>query len=356
MTAALKYVRDMRVVGNWDGNLRGFILERVEGDMAELKDKVTNALNESRILILGAQILLGFQYRSIFETVFEKLPRHTQYLMLVGLALMVAAIAFLIAPSAYHRIVAEGEDTEDLHRFTSKSTELAMLPFAVGLAIDFFVSVEEVAGLAAGIISGLAVGLMALFFWYGLEALHKMKYGPEVKEIKAMQKKDSESGGAKLKDKIKHVLTEARMVLPGAQALLGFQFATMLMEGFEKLPASSKYVHLASLAMVTLSVVLLMTPAAYHRIVEQGEDTERFHRFSSRVLLASMVPLALGVCGDLFVVVRKVSESTTLALACALLMMLFFYGFWFGYTAYRRNRLGRKREREANFEGSRAAD
>jgi DMSO reductase anchor subunit len=326
--------------------------------MAELKDKITNALNESRILILGAHILLGFQYRSIFEPGFDKLPHHTQYLKLLGLALMLVAVAFLIAPSAYHRIVAEGEDTEDMHRFTSNSTELALLPFAIGLGIDFFAAAEKVAGRAAGIISGLAAALVALFFWYGLEALGKMKYGPEIREVKAMQKQErgSESGGTKLKDKIKQVLTEARTVIPGAQALLGFQFAIILMESFERLPESSKYVHLACLALVTLSVVLLMTPAAYHRIVEQGEDTERFHRFSSRVLLASMIPLALGVCGDLFVVVRKVSESVTFALASALVMMLFFYGFWFGYTAYRRSQSARKREPRAAFEGRQTAD
>lgn len=324
--------------------------------MAELKDKITNALNECRILILGAQVILGFQYRSFFENGFEKLPLHAQYLKMIGMALMLLAVAFLIAPGAYHRIVAEGEDTRDLHRFATKSAELALLPFATGLSIDLFVSVEKVAGRAAGIISGLATGLIALFFWYGLEALHKTKYGPEIKEIREMKKQEqgSESDGAKLKDKIKHVLTEARMVLPGAQALLGFQFATMLMESFEKLPETSKYVHLASLALVALSVILLMTPAAYHRIVEQGEDTERFHRFSSRVLLASMVPLALGVCGDLFVVTRKVSGSTAFALLCALVMILFFYGLWFGYTAYLRSQSGR--EWAAGFESKQAAD
>ncbi|HVG18218.1 MAG TPA: DUF6328 family protein, partial [Blastocatellia bacterium] len=165
--------------------------------MAQLKDKITNALDECRMLILAAQIMLGFQYRSVFEVGFEKLPHHTQYLKMVGLVLMLTAVAFLIAPSAYHRVVAEGEDTQDLHRFTTNSAELALLPFAVALGIDLFASVEKVAGLAAGITSGVAAGLTALFFWYGLEAFHRMKYGPEIKEAKAMQKQkqDSESGG-----------------------------------------------------------------------------------------------------------------------------------------------------------------
>jgi len=53
---------------------------------------------------------------------------------------------------------------------------------------------------------------------------------------------------------------------PGAQALLGFQFAVMLVDGFDQLPASSQYLHLVSLVAVALSTVLLIAPAAYHRL------------------------------------------------------------------------------------------
>lgn len=84
--------------------------------------------------------------------------------------------------------------------------------------------------------------------------------------------------------------------------LLGFQFAALLIEGFEKLPQASKYVHFASLSFIALAIILMMTPAAFHRLVEQGENTEHFHRFASRTLLASMVPLALGITGDYYVV------------------------------------------------------
>lgn len=43
--------------------------------MARLKDKVQNALDEARLLILGTQVLLGFQYRAAFERGFDKLSR-----------------------------------------------------------------------------------------------------------------------------------------------------------------------------------------------------------------------------------------------------------------------------------------
>jgi DMSO reductase anchor subunit len=307
--------------------------------MAKLKDKIQNALDEGRMLVLGSQVLLGFQYRSVFEPGFEKLPLSSQYLKVSALGLMLVALGLLLAPGAYHRIVEEGEDTYELHRFTTKVMNIALLPFAVALGLDVYVSAERTLGRTVALSMGVGASLIALFFWYGLELKRRGEREPEIKEEQEMSKeKDPETGGAKLTDKIKHVLTECRVVLPGAQALLGFQFVTTLMEAFEKLPSSSKYVHLASLVLVALSIVLLMTPAAYHRIVERGEETEHFHRFASRILVAALLPLALGVSGDLFVVVRKITESATSATASAIVSLLFFYGLWFGFTLYRRNR------------------
>lgn len=81
--------------------------------------------------------------------------------------------------------------------------------------------------------------------------------------------------------------------------------------------------------MIAVTIVLLMTPAAYHRIGERGEETEHFHRFASTVLLAAMFTLAPGICGDLFVVARIVTQSTSLALAVSLAVLVVFYGLWF---------------------------
>jgi hypothetical protein len=53
-------------------------------------------------------------------------------------------------------------------------------------------------------------------------------------------------------------------------------------------------------------------------------------------VLAAMIPLAVGIAGDLFVVVRKVTGATLFAGATACAMLIFFYGLWFGFTLYRR--------------------
>ncbi|MDT7541774.1 MAG: hypothetical protein QOE33_1678 [Acidobacteriota bacterium] len=307
--------------------------------MAKLKDKVQTMLDEARMLVLGSQVIVGFQFRAIFEQGFERLPEHARYLKLGALALMLVAIALLIAPSAFHRIVERGEDTHRLQRFATRVMELALLPFATGLGVDVFVATEKVFGHKPGASAGLAALGFALFFWWGLEWIQRAKREPEIRREEEMSRAEDEKEdqGTSTKDKIKHVLTEARTVLPGSQALLGFQFICTMTESFDKLPSALKYVHLASLALVAVSVVLLMTPAAYHRIVERGEETEHFHRFSSRILIASMIPLALGVTGSFYVVVEKVAHSSLLSAASSGALLLLFFGLWFGYTLYVRS-------------------
>ena len=309
--------------------------------MAKLADRVENALNECRILILGAEVLLGFQYRSTFESGFDKLPRLTQDLKVAGLALILVAVGLLIVPSSYHRLVERGEDSARLHRFTSRVATLALLPFAVSLGIDLYVATEKLFGQMAGAIAGVVGSGLALGWWYGYEVAERARLGRAHVADWSQERgneEDEVDQHTKLSTKIKQVLTEARTVLPGAQALLGFQFASMLVEGFDKLPQSSKNVHLASLACIALATIILMSPAAYHRIVEEGEDSERVHRFASRMVVAALVPLALGIAGDLYVVVAKVLDSTSAGVGAALLALAFLYGLWFGLTLFVRRR------------------
>ena len=77
----------------------------------ELSKKVKLALDETRMLILGAQILLGFQFRGVFSDGYEQLPTHARYLDGPALGLMVCVVGLLITPGPYHRIVEDGEDS-----------------------------------------------------------------------------------------------------------------------------------------------------------------------------------------------------------------------------------------------------
>src|SRR6187200_137548 len=87
----------------------------------------------------------------------------------------------------------------------------------------------------------------------------------------------------------RHILEECRMVLPGIQALFGFQLIAVFNDGFaEKLSSSQQMLHLAAIVFVAIAVALVMTPAALHRQTQPEEVSERFVWVASKLLLASM--------------------------------------------------------------------
>jgi hypothetical protein len=306
--------------------------------MAKLKDKIENGLNDVRILILGGQVLIGASFRSFFESGFDRLSRGTQIAQLCGLGVMLLGLGPLLLPAAFHRIVEKGEATVQFKLLLNKALGFGLLPFAVGLAVDVFMSGEKIGGSKTAWISGIVTGVLALSLWYGIEYLQRDRSRKSMahKRAEEDEQESRERGGELLTDKIKQVLTELRMVLPGTQALLGFQFVIILMPDFEKIPAASRWIHLGSLAAIAISAILLITPAAYHRIVEHGDDSEEFHNFAGRILLLAMFFLGLGLASDFFIVVLKISGSLQLASWLSAGLMSFFLLLWFGYTTWKR--------------------
>jgi hypothetical protein len=70
----------------------------------------------------------------------------------------------------------------------------------------------------------------------------------------------------KLDSAASHLLEECRMVLPGIQALFGFQLIAVFNQGFdEKLTSGEQQLHFLALFLVALSAALVMAPAAIHR-------------------------------------------------------------------------------------------
>ena len=126
-----------------------------------------------------------------------------------------------------------------------------------------------------------------------------------------------------------YLLDECRMVLPGIQALFGFQLVAVFNSAFgEKLSPSEQRLHLLAIALVAIAVALIMTPAALHRQRGAYEVSDTFVRVSSRLLLWSMVPLALSISLD-FYLVSRVITGTRLVSLFGVAMFALFSALWF---------------------------
>src|SRR2546423_14510184 len=111
-----------------------------------MAEKVENALNETRILVLVVQVLIGFQFQSAFTKGFEKLP-HTGHLILLScLALQLVSLALLLVPPAYHRIVDEGWLSQRLCRLTTRIMGITLILLAIPLGLQFATVAAPIVG------------------------------------------------------------------------------------------------------------------------------------------------------------------------------------------------------------------
>jgi len=298
---------------------------------ADLRKKVKTALDENRLLILGAQVLFGFQLNGVFQEAFAQLSYRSRLLNCSGQLLMALAIALLIAPSMQHRIVEGGQDTNRILAVASCFAGMALLPFGASLGMSVYIVFDHLFGPTPALAAGVIFCILAGVCWYLLEAIVRLPYGTDHMPI--------EEKPTPLSTRIEQLLTEARVIIPGAQALLGFQLTVTLTRAFEQLPASSRLIHVGALCAVALSVVLLMTPAALHRISFAGEDTAALLKLGSWLVLAATVPLAIGIAGDLYVASAKAAESRVLGATIALAAFLILVGLWYVLPLLIRGRL-----------------
>src|SRR5260221_1229172 len=123
------------------------------------------------MLILGAQVLFGFQFQAFLQPGFDRLPPELQGMKMVGLGLMLVAVGLLISPGAFHQIVERGNDSPRVVAFTNWIATFALLPFAVGMGLDVYLAAWVVLGSTAALPAGLAATTCPVAMWYGIEWL-----------------------------------------------------------------------------------------------------------------------------------------------------------------------------------------
>ena len=127
-----------------------------------------------------------------------------------------------------------------------------------------------------------------------------------------------------------YIIDESRMVLPGIQALFGFQLIAVFSDRFATLSPHEQQLHFISIALVVLATGLIMTPAAYHRHQESREVTQSFIVISTRLLLLGMVPLAVALALDVYLIGQLIlSPDLARSVAWGLLGLLVFLWFVF---------------------------
>jgi hypothetical protein len=141
-----------------------------------------------------------------------------------------------------------------------------------------------------------------------------------------------------LKDQARDAHEEARMVLPGIQALFGFQLIAVFNPPFFDLDPGDRALHLASLVLVAVAIGLIMAPASYRRLAEATRISTRWVRLASRCIASAMGTLLIAIAIDIYLVAMMIARDERVAVPVALGTAALLGWMWFGLPLLRKRR------------------
>jgi hypothetical protein len=129
-------------------------------------------LNELRVALPGAQVLLAFLLTAPFQTRFAHTTGFQQAILYVGVLLTAAGVVLLMAPSLYHRVRWNQGGKEDVIRVGHALFLGGTACLALGMLCAVFVVADFLSGLAAAGVSVIVLLALVSVTWYFLPIEH----------------------------------------------------------------------------------------------------------------------------------------------------------------------------------------
>src|SRR3954452_22950970 len=143
--------------------------ERINRELIEL-------LNELRVALPGVQVLFAFLLAVPFAQGFTKVTDFQRGLFFVVMALTAMSLAFLIAPSSWHRLRFRRRDKERILRASNRMSIAGLAFLALAMTGAVMLIADFVYSPTLTIISGVAASLVFGILWYAAPLL---RHGPE---------------------------------------------------------------------------------------------------------------------------------------------------------------------------------
>jgi Flp pilus assembly protein TadB len=141
---------------------------------------------------------------------------------------------------------------------------------------------------------------------------------------------DDETPKTRRDRELGELLQELRVAITGVQVLFAFLLTVPFTQRYERLDASERRVYFLAVLAAAVSSLLLIAPAANHRLLFREGVKEEMLRAANKVAIAGFVALALGIGLSLYLVTTMVySSRAALVVSIAMALMTVFAWFVF---------------------------
>jgi hypothetical protein len=166
-----------------------------ESKSERLNRELMELLQELRVVIPGVQVLLAFLLTVPFQQRFADLPGSMRNAFFASIACATLATAFLIAPSAHHRLRWRAGEKEALVRIGNQMAIAGTVFLAAAIVLALYVVTDVL--FTTDLALWTAIGAVIVFggLWYVLPMLWRSP-SDEEKAADAREQRQEESRGA----------------------------------------------------------------------------------------------------------------------------------------------------------------
>jgi hypothetical protein len=135
--------------------------DRLDRELIEL-------LNGLRVVLPGIQVLFAFLLTVPFTQAFSRVTEAQRDVFFAAFVCAAVSTAFLIAPSAYHRVRWRQRDKERLLRFGNTFAIVGILFLGLAVTATVYLVSDVLFGALATSLAAAAVGALVFGLWFGL--------------------------------------------------------------------------------------------------------------------------------------------------------------------------------------------
>jgi hypothetical protein len=140
-------------------------------DQDDLNRELIELLNELRVALPGVQVLFAFLLIVPFSNGWQRVTDTQRDVYFAAFLCAAASSAFLIAPSAIHRLRFRGGDKENLLLVGNRLAIVGTAFLAAGMAaVTYLITDTLFDGVWGAVVTALIAGLMA-WLWFGYPLL-----------------------------------------------------------------------------------------------------------------------------------------------------------------------------------------
>ena len=163
-----------------------------ESKSERLNRELMELLQELRVVIPGVQVLLAFLLTAPFQQRFANLPGSMRNAFFASIACATLATAFLIAPSAHHRLRWRAGEKEPLVRIGNQMAIVGTVFLAAAIVLALYVITDVLFTTNLAVLTGIAAVVVFAGLWYVVPMLWRSPSPDEKAEEARQQREDSD--------------------------------------------------------------------------------------------------------------------------------------------------------------------